>query len=169
MTFRDAELHDLDEIVAIYNSTVASRMVTADTSPVEVADKLVWFYDHDATSRPLWIVEDAGITIGWVSFNNFYGRPAYKGTSELSIYLHPNSRGKGYGKKVLDHCIKIAPSLYIHTLLGFIFSHNTQSIQLFKNAGFEEWAHLKEVALMDKEYYSLIIMGIKTSYGSLAS
>jgi hypothetical protein len=39
----------------------------------------------------------------------------------------------------------------------------------FRNAGFEQWGHLKEVALMNKEYYSLIIMGIKTSHGCLAA
>ncbi|MFZ4768781.1 MAG: hypothetical protein ACOYLO_01280 [Ferruginibacter sp.] len=27
--------------------------------------------------------------------------------------------------------------MQIHTLLGIIFSHNNQSIQLFKNTGFE--------------------------------
>ena len=36
MTFRDATLDDLPKIVEIYNSTVASRLVTADLESVSV-------------------------------------------------------------------------------------------------------------------------------------
>lgn len=164
MIYRDAQLSDLNKIVAIYNSTIESRMVTADTTPVTIEEKVAWFHDHNPETRPLWMVEADGQDVGWVSFNNFYGRPAYQGSSEISIYLQPESRGKGYGKIILDHCIQSAPHLQIHTILGFIFTHNTPSIQLFKNAGFEAWANLKEVAIMDGEYYSLTIMGIKTNF-----
>jgi L-amino acid N-acyltransferase YncA len=167
MIFRDAQLTDLEKIVAIYNSTIESRMVTADTTPVTVEEKLQWYHDHNSSTRPLWMVEEGGEVIGWVSFNNFYGRPAYSGTSEISIYLSPECRGKGYGKQILSTCIQQAPALKIHTILGFIFSHNVPSIQLFKNAGFEEWAHLKEVAVMDGQYFSLSILGLKTTLNTL--
>jgi L-amino acid N-acyltransferase YncA len=159
MQFRNAIFNDLPAIVAIYNSTIPGRMVTADTSPVTVADKETWFYEHDAARRPLWIVEEDAKLIGWVSFGDFYGRPAYDGTAEVSIYLHAQARGKGYGKKILDECIGKAPSLNIHTLLGFIFSHNRPSIQLFLHAGFEEWGHLKDIAVMEENVYSLKIFG----------
>lgn len=160
MTYRNATINDLPLIVDIYNSTIASRMVTADTEPVIVEDKMAWFKNHQPKTRPLWIVENDHKIIGWVSYNNFYGRPAYAGTSELSIYLHPDARGKGYGKNILRYCIDKAPSLGIHTLLGFIFSHNKPSIQLFEQAGFKEWGLLKDVAVMDEKKYSLNIYGL---------
>jgi phosphinothricin acetyltransferase len=162
MQFINASLEDLPEIVSIYNSTVASRMVTADTEPVTLADKLAWFHAHNEVTRPLWMVkDDHNKTIGWVSYNNFYGRPAYDGSSEISIYLATAERGKGYGKLILRYCINMAPSLKIHTLLGFIFSHNTPSIRLFMNEGFEEWGLLKNIAVMDDKAYSLSILGLK--------
>ncbi len=160
MIYRNATLNDLPAIVAIYNSTIASRLVTADTEPSTVEDKMDWFKKHQSANRPLWVVENEGEMIGWVSFNNFYGRPAYDGTSELSIYLHPESRGKGYGKKILQYCIEQAPLLSIHTLLGFIFSHNKPSIVLFEQAGFEQWGLLKDIAVMDNNKYSLSIYGL---------
>lgn len=160
MIYRNATLNDLPAIVAIYNSTIASRLVTADTEPSTVEDKMDWFKKHQSVNRPLWVVENGTEMIGWISFNNFYGRPAYDGTAELSIYLHPQSRGKGYGKKILQYCIEQAPSLNIHTLLGFIFSHNKPSIVLFEQAGFEEWGLLKDIAIMDDNKYSLSIYGL---------
>ena len=161
MHFRNATIADLPLITEIYNSTVAGRMVTADTEPVSMYEKEGWFYDHNDT-RPLWMIEDeANACIGWASFQSFYGRPAYSGTAEISIYLAENMRGKGYGKKILQYCIGKAPALQLHTLLGYIFAHNTPSIKLFTDAGFEEWANLRDIALMDNNFYSLNILGRK--------
>ena len=109
-------------------------MVTADTELVTISDKLKWFHEHTGHKRPLWVVEDAAKKIiGWVSFQDFYGRPAYNGTAEISIYLDENERGKGYGKKCLIHAIEQCISLGIHTLLGFIFAQNKNSLRLFEN------------------------------------
>ncbi len=161
MQFRNATIEDLPTIVSIYNSTVAGRMVTADTNPVAVADKVPWFNEHNHT-RPLWVVEDdSKKIIGWVSFQDFYGRPAYRGTAEISIYIHEKQRGKGYGKKILQYAIEKSPDLGIDTLLGFIFAHNNNSLQLFLNLGFEEWANLKDIALLDNQRRSLKILGRK--------
>ncbi len=161
MQFSDATLADLPLIVEIYNSTIAGRLVTADTAPVTINDKLNWFHAHNPLTRPLWMIREGTDVIGWVSYNDFYGRPAYSGTAEISIYLHPEMRGKGFGKKILIYCMDKAPQLKLHTLLGFIFSHNKPSIQLFLQAGFQEWGHLREVAEMDGKKYGVLIFGKK--------
>jgi L-amino acid N-acyltransferase YncA len=158
--YRDASLKDLNAIVGIYNSTVPTRMVTADTEPVTVESRRPWFDEHHPQSRPLWVIEDErGDIIGWVSFQNFYGRPAYNATSEISIYLHKSVRGKGLGKEVLAYCLEQAPGLKIKTLLGFIFAHNEPSLKLFRKAGFEEWAYLPNIAVLDGEEKGLKILG----------
>jgi L-amino acid N-acyltransferase YncA len=160
MTFRDATLDDLPTIVDIYNSTVAGRMVTADTEPVSVASRVKWFDEHSPDKRPLWIVEDeSNNIIGWVSFQSFYGRPAYSGTVEVSIYLHPSQRNKGNGKKILEYVLANCNRFGIKTLLGYIFAHNEPSLKLFKHFGFEEWAHMPNIALLDGVERSLIILG----------
>ena len=62
--------------MAIYNSTVAGRAVTADLDPVSVDSRIAWFHAHNATRRPLWVAEADGQMVGWLSFSDFYGRPA---------------------------------------------------------------------------------------------
>lgn len=159
VTFEHATLHDLPKIVETYNSTIASRLVTADLEPVTVADKLAWFNAHSKEKRPLWQVLSNGEYAGWMSFNSFYGRPAYDGTVEVSIYLDENSRGKGLGKACLEKAISSCKDFKINTLLGFIFGHNEPSLKLFYNFGFEKWAHLPKVAHMDGVERDLIILG----------
>ena len=162
---RIARQQDLAVIVEIYNSTVASREVTADTEPVSVASRQQWFDDHNPERRPLWVIVDAADTaaepavLGWMSYSNFYGRPAYSGTAELSIYIAQAWRGKGIGRYCLEQAIAFAPSIAVHTLLGFIFGHNAPSLALFNKFGFDTWAHLPKVANLDGIERDLIILG----------
>ncbi len=162
---RIASAADLPVIVDIYNSTVASREVTADTEPVSVASRQQWFDDHDPERRPLWVIHAANDTaaqpavLGWMSYSNFYGRPAYSGTAELSIYIAEPSRGQGIGRYCLEQAIAFAPRIGVHTLLGFIFGHNVPSLALFKKFGFDTWAHLPRVANLDGIERDLIILG----------
>lgn len=164
LIYEDAIETDLPFIVEVYNSTVAGRMVTADTKEVSIDSKRDWFAQHNPATRPLWIVSNqTGEKIGWVSFQSFYGRPAYSGTTEISIYLHPDHRGKGYGGHILEYTIRRSPSLKIHTLLAFIFAHNTPSIALFEKHGFATWGTFPDVAILDGVQRSLVILGLKVS------
>ena len=157
--YRNATLADLERIVEIYNSTIPGRIVTADTEPVSIASRLAWFHDHDPATRPLWMVMDEQTNVGWMSYQSFYGRPAYNQTAEISIYLHENARGKGYGKILLRHAMDSCESLGIKTLLGYIFAHNERSLNLFRNLGFETWGHFPRIAVLDNVERDLIIVG----------
>jgi phosphinothricin acetyltransferase len=167
MSFRHriATLNDLPAIVAIYNSTIASREVTADTEPVSVESRLAWFHEHTPDRRPLWVIEAADdnsaspAILGWISYSNFYGRPAYSGTAEVSIYIDEAARGKGIGRYALQEAISFAPQIKVHTLLGFIFGHNQPSLSLFGKFGFETWANFPNVANLDGIERDLIILG----------
>ncbi|MGH1516762.1 N-acetyltransferase family protein [Chryseobacterium sp. JK1] len=162
LKFRNAELSDLKKIVKIYNSTIASRMVTADVEEVSVESKQKWFDDHNPETRPLWVVKDqAEQIVGWVSFSSFHERAAYSGTVEVSIYLDENSRGKGYGKIILQYCIDNAGKFGVNNLVALIFLHNEPSLKLFRHFGFEDWANLPNVAILDGVERSLVILGKK--------
>lgn len=161
LVFKDATLDDLPRIVEIYNSTVPGRIVTADTEPVTVESRLKWFHEHSPDKRPLWVIhlEGSKEIIGWVSFQSFYGRPAYNATVEVSIYLDEAVRGKGVGKLALKYALQKAPAYGVKTLLGFIFAHNEPSLKLFKSFGFEEWANMPNIAELDGVERGLIILG----------
>ena len=161
LIYRDATLDDLPAIVAIYNSTIPSRLVTADLDPVTVESRLAWFQAHSPQSRPLWVVEEGGEVVAWLSFSDFYGRPAYARTVEVSIYLDERARGKGLGKKLLREALERAPSLNVDTVLGFVFGHNQASVKLFAGFGFEAWGTLPRVAVLDGVERDLVILGLR--------
>src|SRR3954464_14266719 len=132
MHIRDAALSDLSAIVAIYNSTVPTRMVTADTEPISVESRHKWFQDHRPDRRPLWVAEEHGQVKGWLSYSSFYGRPAYNATCELSVYIAPEYRRRGLGAELVTRALAHAPRISVNTLLGIIFGHNEPSLKLFE-------------------------------------
>ena len=162
---RPAKREDLGRIVEIYNSTIPSRMVTADTEPVSVAARESWFAEHSPTARPLWVVEEDDLCIGWLSFSSFYGRPAYRSTNELSVYVDESHRRRGVGSYLLSEAISHAPHLGVSTLLGFIFGHNEPSLVLFERFGFSKWGVLPRVARLDGVERDLVIMGRRVHDG----
>lgn len=157
---RDATAADLPAIVEIYNSTIASRMVTADLEPVSVESRQPWFEAHRQPSRPLWVLCDpTGNVVAWLSFDTFYPRAAYDGTAMIAIYVAPSHRRRGLGQHLLLSALARAPALGLHTLLGYIFGHNEPSLRLFESHGFARWAHLPRVAVLDGVERDLVIVG----------
>lgn len=169
MIIRDAVETDLSAIVAIYNAAIPNRIATADLEPVAVESRLSWFYEHTPRSRPIWVMEVDGALVeaqalriaGWLSFQSFYGRPAYHATAEISIYVAPAYQRCGVGRQLLTKAIHHSPSLGLKTLVGLIFAHNQPSLQLFELLGFQRWGHLPKVAELDGVERDLIIMGCR--------
>ncbi|PSB33728.1 GNAT family N-acetyltransferase [Stenomitos frigidus] len=162
MYIRDAVEADLTAIVAIYNATIAGRVVTADLHTVTVESRLPWFYAHSADKRPLWVMDIDGEVAGWLGFQSFYyGRAAYDATAELSIYVSSNYRRKGIGQTLLQQAIAQSPAFGIKTLLGFIFAHNEPSLRLFEQFGFQRWGYLPGVAEFETQPRDLVIMGLQ--------
>ena len=158
-THRPASHEDLERIVEIYNSTIPSRMVTGDTEAVSVAAREAWFDEHDPVARPLWVAEEEKVCVGWLSLSSFYGRPAYRATVEVSLYVDQNHRRQGVGSYLLSEAISYAPSVGIETLLGFIFGHNQPSLSLFHRFSFTQWGCLPRVAELDGTERDVVILG----------
>jgi L-amino acid N-acyltransferase YncA len=156
---RLATFADLPRIVEIYNATVPSRQVTADLEPITVESRIQWFHEHLPESRPLWVLEANAQVIAWLSFSSFYGRPAYRHTAELSLYVDESVRRSGLGTYLLKEAIAHAPHLSLNRLLAFIFGHNTPSLALFEKQGFECWGGLPGVAVLDGAQKDLLILG----------
>ncbi|RMG09886.1 MAG: N-acetyltransferase family protein [Cyanobacteria bacterium J055] len=159
MKIRDASISDLPDIVAIYNAAIGDRMATADTDPVSTDSRERWYRSHDPKERPLWIAEAEEKMVGWLSFELFYGRPAYQATAEISIYVAPYYHSRGIGQHLLERAIARGPDLGLKTLVAYIFAHNTPSLRLFEKCGFREWGYLPRVAELDGIERDLIIMG----------
>ena len=159
MKIRDAVESDLPAIVDIYNAAVATRMSTAQLEPVTVESRRDWLTEHSADRYPFWVLQVDGKIAAWLSLKSFLPRCAYRGTAELSVYVHQKFRRRGIARKLLEEAIVRAPALDINALVGLIFAHNEASLRLFAQLGFERWGLLPGVARLDGVERDLVIMG----------
>ncbi len=164
MRIRDAHPADLPAIVGIYNSTIPSRMVTADLEPVSVESRHEWFAAHSPERWPLWVAED-GELLGWLSFSKFHPRPAYAATAELSVYIDERHRRCGLGKVLLERAVAHAPQIGVTNLIALIFAHNLPSLALFAKHGFVEWGNRPQVCLLDGVQRDVVILGRRVGAG----
>lgn len=155
---RPARDDDLARIVEIYNASIPGRASTADLVPLSTEERRVWFDQH-REERPIRVYEIDGAVAGWLSFEDFYGRAAYRHTAEISMYIAPESRGQGLGKQLLQDAMCLAPGIGLHTLVAYVFGHNRPSLRILHGAGFAEWGCLPRIAEMDGQEYDLLIMG----------
>ncbi|MEP6956383.1 MAG: N-acetyltransferase family protein [Chthoniobacterales bacterium] len=159
MKIRDAAESDLPAIIDIFNATVPTRLSTAVLEPVTVAERLPWFRAHTPDHHPLWILEIDHVIAGWLSFHAFMPRCAYRGTSEISVYVHHDFRRRGVARCLLEEGFARAPALGLNALLGLIMSHNTASLQLFARLGFERWGLLPRVVSLEGVERDIAILG----------
>jgi L-amino acid N-acyltransferase YncA len=160
MRLRDAAIADLPAILEIYNATIPTRMVTAELEPVTTAERLPWFHEHSPEGHPMWVMEEEKEVAGWLSFSRFITRCAYRGTAEISVYVHENYRRRGVATKLLSGAIERGPALGFSAFVGLIFAHNEPSVRLFARFGFEKWGHLPRVARLDGVERDLLIFGL---------
>jgi len=159
MRIRDAIETDLPAIVEIYNATVPTRMVTAELEPVSVKSRVPWFREHAPNNYPLWVAEVDDQIAGWLSFKEFIPRSAYRGISEVSVYVGERFRRSGIARRLVEEAVKRSPALGLNALVGLIFAHNEPSLQLFARLGFQRWGLLPRVARLDGIERDLTIVG----------
>ncbi|MEW6094243.1 MAG: N-acetyltransferase family protein [Chloroflexota bacterium] len=146
---RLAAFTDLPRIVGIYNQAIAAGNATADTIPLTVEQRQNWFQFHTPDAYPIYVYEQDGQVLGWLSVNPYRGRPALSRTAEVSYYVDYSHHGGGIGSALLAHALADALRIGKKVYLAILLEWNVGSIHLLEKYGFERWGHLPEVAEFD--------------------
>ncbi|MFE6905565.1 GNAT family N-acetyltransferase [Streptomyces erythrochromogenes] len=81
-------------------------------------------------------LDDDGAVLGWVAASAVSDRCAYAGVVEHSVYVHPDARGRGVARTLLDALIASTEAAGIWTIQSGIFPENTASLAVHQRAGF---------------------------------
>ncbi len=79
---------------------------------------------------------DGGRVLGWAAVVPVSDRCAYAGVVEHSVYVHPDTRGRGVGLALLTALLASTDAAGIWTVQSGIFPENTASLALHHRAGF---------------------------------
>ena len=150
---------DLDEIVRIYNQAIPGRMATGDQNPVSVESRREWYLEHSENRHPIWIAEDKGKLVGWLSLSHFLRRASWELTAEVSIYVDFNYHHQRVGSELLQTALGRSHSLGLHALVSLVFRHNEPSLSFFSKFGFKEWGLLPETTELENMKRDVFILG----------
>ncbi|MEV0531415.1 N-acetyltransferase family protein [Kitasatospora sp. NPDC050463] len=77
-----------------------------------------------------------GEVLGWVAVGAVSARPAYAGVVEHSVYVHPEARGLGVARALLEALIDSTEAAGIWTIQSGVFPENAASLAVHARAGF---------------------------------
>ncbi|MCI0538294.1 MAG: N-acetyltransferase family protein [Verrucomicrobiales bacterium] len=163
MKIRPATPDDLPAILDIYNEAVLNTTASYDYAPRTLDHRIAWFEEHAKHNYPIFVASNnEGRVIGWSSLSRFHDRMGYRFTSENSVYVAADQRGRGVGKLLMPPLIDGARQRGFHAIIGVIDAANEASIRLHASFGFERVGLFKEVGFkfgrwLDVAYMQLLL------------
>ncbi|MDF1778928.1 MAG: GNAT family N-acetyltransferase [Rhizobiaceae bacterium] len=164
---RDAHFDDLDAITGIYREAVENGVSSYELTPPSLAEMTRRFEDLTAQNYPYIVAEDhAGQVLGYAYAGAYRARPAYRWTVEDSIYLAPQARGMGLGKKLLSELVQRCTSLEFRQLIAVIGGAHPASVQVHRALGFELTGTMRATGFKHGRWLDTTIMQLSLGEGS---
>ncbi|MFE5523736.1 GNAT family N-acetyltransferase [Streptomyces virginiae] len=121
-----------EQVLGMYRSGIDEGNATFETKAPEWAA----FDQAKLPGHRFVALDDDGRVSGWVAASPVSDRCAYAGVVEHSVYVHPDARGRGVARSLLDALIASTEADGIWTIQSGIFPENTVSLAVHARAGF---------------------------------
>ncbi|MFJ4778108.1 GNAT family N-acetyltransferase [Streptomyces sp. NPDC088762] len=118
------------QVLAIYQAGIDEGDATFETTAPDWAA-----FDAAKLAEHRFVAVDEEV-LGWVAASAVSDRCAYAGVVEHSVYVHPDARGKGVARALLEALIASTEAAGMWTVQSGIFPENTASLALHERAGF---------------------------------
>jgi phosphinothricin acetyltransferase len=156
---RTARPADVPAIAAIYAHHVRHGLASFELEPPTVAEMRQRFDAVVRAGYPYLAAELGGRVVGYACANAFRTRPAYRFTVEDSIYLAPEARGAGLGRRLLERLIAECEARGYRQMLAVIGdSANAASIELHRACGFDRMAVFNGIGFKFGRWVDTVIM-----------
>jgi phosphinothricin acetyltransferase len=159
MTIRLGTATDIESINRIGNQAIRDRFRVARSTELSLEERRQWFGKQDRDRYPVWVCEEDGNILGWLSMDPYReGRDLLDGTALISYFVDYHHQGKGIGSALIQHLLQHVPE-GIRVVFAIIIDGNEGSIRLLKKFGFEDWARLPKVIAADNEFRDQVYLG----------
>ena len=145
---RPATLEDAQAVATIYNHYIVNTVVTfeeVEVSAAEVSGRISGVYGAGLPWLVAELAAGESSVVGYAYATGWKSRPAYRYTTEVSVYVAPGREGLGVGSALYGRLIPEITEKGIHVALGGIALPNIGSVALHEKFGFHKVAHMEEV------------------------
>lgn len=120
------------DVARIYREGIATGNATFETA---VPSWEAWDAAHLASHRFVAVID--GRVVGWAAVSPVSDRCVYGGVVEGSVYVGAEARGRGVGRKLLEHLVETTEAAGIWTIQSGVFPENVASVLMQEKVGFE--------------------------------
>jgi phosphinothricin acetyltransferase len=144
---------DWPEVARIYAAGIATGNATFET---EVPGWEAWDDAHLAEHRFVAVAD--GAVVGWVALSRYSERACYAGVADVSVYVDPEVRGRGFGRALLGHVVAESERAGIWTLQAGIFAENSASLVLHLHCGFRLVGVRERIGQLDGVWRDVMLL-----------
>lgn len=155
---READEQDLRAILNIYNDAILNTTSVYNYEAHTLDMRREWFEHKKKEHLPVFVSVQGTEVTGFSTYGPFRIWAAYKYTAEVSVYIHPEHRGKGIARLLYPPLFERAEQQQLHALVAGIDADNRASIKLHQHFGFTQVGHFKEVGYKFGKWLDLIFM-----------
>jgi len=130
-----------------------------DYEPRTIEQRTAWYEERVKEGYAVLVASATnGRVFGWAALNPFHARVGYRFTSENSVYIAADQRGKGIGTLLMPPLLEAARARKLHAIIAAIDADNEASIRLHARFAFEKVALLKEVGFKFNRWLDVVYM-----------
>ncbi len=145
LTIRPAAPADLDTITEIYADAVTNGTSSYELEPPTRAEMTKRFETLSAGGFPYLVAESSGKVLGYAYAGPFRPRAAYRFIVENSVYIAPDAKGRGIGRRLLESLIVESERLGFRQMIAVIGDGHAESasVKLHQSMGFRHSGRLE--------------------------
>lgn len=142
---RAAVAGDSTAIASIYNHYVLKTVITFEEEEVSASEMVRRIAEAASASLPWLVAEREGKIVGYAYAMKWRVRPAYRFSTEVTVYVDPECPRLGIGSRLYEELLPKLKAQGIHAAMGGIALPNDASVALHEKFGFSKVAQFKEV------------------------
>lgn len=170
LLIRSSTEADLPAIQAIYQDAVLNGTGTFETEPPDIAEMARRRQEVLSRQLPWLVAESQGHVLGYAYANYFRPRLAYRFCVEDSIYLHPDSKGRGIGRLLLAELVARCEAAGARQMVAVIGDAGNQgSIGVHAALGFQHTGVLKDSGWKFGRWLDVVLMQRQLGEGAQTS
>lgn len=139
--FQPATIDDVPLILAFIKELAAFEKLLHEVTATEAILKSTLFGENPGAEVIIGYLDEKPVSFAlfFHNFSTFLGKP---GLYLEDLYVKPEARGNGIGKKMLSHLARIALDRNCGRLEWWVLDWNQQAIDFYRNIGavpMDEW------------------------------